>query len=304
MKSTVKKFKMDENEDNLVKEYAKKAIERMKAKKEGKLIVFEGIDGSGKTTQAKFLVEYLQKNAIDVIFTEWAGSRNVGEYIKKMRKDKIEVNPKSFSLLYAADFAERLEEVINPALSSGKTVICDRYFYTAIARDTTLGVEEDYVKSIYSLAPKPDVIFYLDIPPKMALERLVKRAIEESKAKKEQKEAQASKPKGTVVGTIGQVTGTVAGTISGTISGTVTSQETTKPVTWKDVATMYDYATKIFKTEKEEEAYFNFVNRVVEKYKELANEYNAVIIDAKLPQIVIRKQIEKIVNEKIFKLTE
>lgn len=296
---------MNENEDNLVKEYAKKAIERVKAKKEGKLIVFEGIDGSGKTTQAKFLVDYLQKNGIDVVFTEWAGSKNVGEYIKKMREDKIEVNPKSFSLLYAADFAERLEEVINPALSSGKTVICDRYFYTAIARDTTLGVDEDYVKSIYSLAPEPDIIFYFDVPPKMALERLIKRAVEESSAgeankSKKQQGQPAKSVKGTVSGTIG---GTIAGTVTGTISGTITPQEATKPVTWKDVATMYDYATKIFKTEKEEEAYLNFVNSVAEKYKKMVDEYNMVVIDAKLPIMVIRKQIENIINEKIFKST-
>jgi len=295
------------NDENLVKECARKAIERIKTKKEGNLIVFEGIDGSGKTTQARFLVDHLQTNGIDTIFTEWAGSKNVGEYIKKMRKDKIEVVPKTFSLLHAADFAERLEEIINPALSSGKTVICDRYIYTAIARDTVLGVDEDYVKSIYALAPKPDLVFYFDIPPKMALERLMKRAFEESKAMEKMKKGKGEQETATIspVGTIaGTIAGTVTGKIGGTISGTVEPLETNKKITWKDNATMFNYAAKIFKTEKDEEAYFNFVNKVVEKYKNMVNEYNMVVIDAKLPAIVIRKHIEKIVDEKIFKLKE
>lgn len=275
----------------IVEEYAKKAVEKLKLKKEGTLIVFEGIDGSGKTTQARMLVEYLQTKGCDVVFTDWASSEIVGKYIQKMRKDRIEVVPKAFSLLHAAELAERLENLILPALSAGKIVVCDRYVYTAIARDTTLSVDEDYVKEIYKLAPKEDLLLYLDVPPKMALERLIKRAAEESAKQGMKKQEKGSKVEGTI-SPAGTITGTIAGTVGGTIGTT----------TWSDYATMYGYAKNIFKTEKDEDAYYAFVEKIVEKYKDIMKQNNAIIIDGKLPIDVIKAQIINIVDKKIFKI--
>ncbi len=291
----------------IVEEYAKKAVGKLKTKKEGNLIVFEGIDGSGKTTQARMLVEYLQSKGVDVIFTDWASSATIGKYIQKMRNDKIEVVPKAFSLLHAAEFAERLENLILPALSAGKTVVCDRYVYTAIARDTALGVDEDYVKEIYKLAPKEDLLLYFDVPPKMALERLIKRAAEENIAKQKMKKKEKGK-KGQVAGTIspvGTIAGTVAGTIAGTIPGTIAAKiekSDGKEKVWTDYATMYGYMHDVFKTEKDEEAYYAFVGKVVEKYRSVAEQNNAAIIDGKLPADFIKTQIMSVVNKKIFKV--
>lgn len=280
---------------NIVEEYAKRTVDKLKVEKEGSLIVFEGIDGSGKTTQAKMLVEYLQNKGSDVVFTDWASSATIGKYIQNMRKDNIKVVPKAFSLLHAAEFAERLENLILPALSAGKIVVCDRYVYTGIARDTALGVDEDYVKEIYRHAPKEDLLFYFDVPPKMALERLIKRAAEEKAKQKNQ---------GKVQGTISPV-GTIAGTIAGTISGTTSAKESDgKEKAWTDYATMYGYAKDVFKTEKDEDAYYTFVAKVAEKYKDIAEQNNAVIIDGKLPVDVIKTKITNIVDKKIFKIDE
>ncbi|NCN65620.1 MAG: dTMP kinase [Candidatus Altiarchaeum hamiconexum] len=280
----------------IVDEYAKRAVEKLKMKKEGNLIVFEGIDGSGKTTQVRMLVEYLQSRGIDVVFTDWASSANIGKYIQTMRKDKIEVVPRTFSLLHAAEFAERLENLILPALSAGKTVVCDRYVYTAIARDSALGVDEDYVKEIYKLAPKEDLLLYFDVPPKMALERLIKRAIKENTAKQTTKKGK----KGKVAGTISPA-GTIAGTVAGTIAAKIGKLDEKEKASWTDYATMYGYMKDVFKTEKDEEAYYAFVAKVVEKYKTVTGENNAVVIDGKIPADFIKTQIMSVVNKKIFK---
>jgi len=110
-------------------------------------------------------------------------------------------------------------------------------------------------------------------------------------------------PAGTIAGTIaGTVVGTIAGTVAGTIAAKIGKLDEKEKASWTDYATMYGYMKDVFKTEKDEEAYYAFVAKVVEKYKAVAEENNAVIIDGKLPADFIKTQIMSVVSKKIFKV--
>ena len=88
-------------------------------------------------------------------------------------KDRNLLNATTYSLLYAADFADRLENTIIPALKSGFIVLLDRYYYTALARDVVRGQNIEWVKNLYDYAPEPDLVFYLDMPVDVLLKRII-----------------------------------------------------------------------------------------------------------------------------------
>ena len=104
--------------------------------------------------------------------SEWKTSRLIANVIDDA-KDRNLLNATTFSLLYAADFADRLENTIIPALDSGFVVLLDRYTYTAFARDVVRGLNMDWVKKLYDYAPKPDLVFYLDMPIDILLKRVI-----------------------------------------------------------------------------------------------------------------------------------
>lgn len=137
----------------------------------GKLIVVEGVDGSGKSTQLKLLHNWLLDRGQKVIFTEWNSSKLVSKTIKEAKRNNTLI-PVTFSLLHAADFADRLENIIKPALKAGLTVLADRYCYTAFARDAARGVDKDWVRSLYDFSIKPDAAFYFQVPVEISLERI------------------------------------------------------------------------------------------------------------------------------------
>lgn len=137
----------------------------------GKLICVEGIDGSGKSTQLKLLYEYLKNNHKDVIFTEWNSSELIANTTRRAKKKNL-LSPRTFSLLHAVDFADRLEKIIVPALKAGFTVLADRYVYTAFARDVARGVDPCWVRNLYGFAIKPDLTIYFDVSAKISLERI------------------------------------------------------------------------------------------------------------------------------------
>ncbi len=139
---------------------------------EGLLIVIEGTDGSGKSTQLELLKKYLQDQSYGVMVSEWKTSRLIANVIDDA-KDRNLLNATTYSLLYAADFADRLENQIIPALKSGFIVLLDRYFYTALARDVVRGQDINWVKNLYDYAPEPDLIFYLDMPVDVLLKRII-----------------------------------------------------------------------------------------------------------------------------------
>jgi len=138
----------------------------------GKLIVVEGIDGSGKSTQIKLLHKWLESQGHQVFFTEWNSSALVRQATRRGKKKNL-LTPTTFSLLHATDFADRLTYHIIPYLKSGMTVLADRYVYTAFARDIARGVDPRWVRDLYSFAVKPDVAFYFKVPLDVAVERIV-----------------------------------------------------------------------------------------------------------------------------------
>ena len=139
---------------------------------EGLLIVIEGTDGSGKSTHVNMLSKYIQKKGFGCAVSQWKTSRLISGVINEA-KERNMLNTTTFSLLYAADYADRLENEIIPALKSGFVVLMDRYIYTAYVRDSVRGNDIDWVKNLYSYAPKPDLVFYLDVPPDILIKRLI-----------------------------------------------------------------------------------------------------------------------------------
>ena len=138
---------------------------------EGTLVCVEGIDGSGKSTQLALLRDWLKSIGKDVIFTEWNSSPLISQ-TTKLAKKKNMLSPRTFSLLHAVDFADRLKQVIAPALKAGFIVLADRYAYTAFARDVARGVDPKWVREVYNFAIKPDLTIYFDIDPKTSMERI------------------------------------------------------------------------------------------------------------------------------------
>ena len=138
----------------------------------GKLVVVEGIDGSGKSTQIHLLEKWLSYNNLEVFLTEWNSSEMVKEITSRGKK-KATLTPTTFSLLHATDFADRFERNIMPLLRAGYFVLADRYAYTAFARDVTRGCNPRWVRKAYSFALKPDIAFYFRVPIDVALDRVL-----------------------------------------------------------------------------------------------------------------------------------
>jgi len=145
---------------------------QFKTKHDGLLIVIEGTDGSGKSTQLELLKKSIQAQSYGVMVSEWKTSRLIANVIDDAKERNL-LNATTFSLLYAADFADRLENQIIPALKSGFIVLLDRYYYTALARDVVRGQDIEWVKNLYSYAPEPDLVFYLDMPVDVLLKRII-----------------------------------------------------------------------------------------------------------------------------------
>lgn len=138
----------------------------------GKLIVVEGIDGSGKSTQIRLVEKWLKFKMLPVFLTEWNSSETVKEITSKGKK-KGTLTPTTFSLLHATDFADRYERNIFPLLRAGYMVLADRYVYTAYARDMVRGCSPKWICKIYNFAVKPDIVFYFRIPVDIAIERIL-----------------------------------------------------------------------------------------------------------------------------------
>ena len=141
---------------------------------EGVLIVIEGTDGSGKSTQVNMLSEYIKGKCFGCSVSQWKTSRLISGVINEAKEKNI-LNTTTFSLLYAADYTDRLENEIIPALKAGFVVLMDRYVYTAYVRDSVRGADINWLKNLYSFAPKPDLVFYLNVSPDILIKRLIKK---------------------------------------------------------------------------------------------------------------------------------
>ena len=138
----------------------------------GRLVVVEGIDGSGKSTQLDLLRKWIVAQGFCAYVSEWNSSPLV-RATTKFGKDHRLLSPLTFSLIHACDFADRLERAILPPLRAGAVVLTDRYIYTAFVRDAARGVDADYVRRIYRFAPKPSAAFYFRVPLDEAMRRIL-----------------------------------------------------------------------------------------------------------------------------------
>ena len=138
----------------------------------GALIVVEGTDGSGKSTQLYLLKRWLEIGGYRLHFTEWNSSPLVKSATRRGKQRRL-LTPVTFSLLHAADFADRCERQILPLLQGNYLVLADRYIYTAFARDTARGCSPRWLRNLYRFAPVPDLTFYFRAPLDVAVDRIL-----------------------------------------------------------------------------------------------------------------------------------
>ena len=138
----------------------------------GHLIAIEGTDGIGRSTQIELLRPWLELEGYAVSNTGWTRSPLLHETINEA-KEGHQLTVTTFSLLYAADFADRLEHEILPALQAGFIVIADRYMYTAFARNTVMGADPAWTRDLFGMALVPDLVLYLDVDVDTLVPRVV-----------------------------------------------------------------------------------------------------------------------------------
>jgi len=138
----------------------------------GKLIAIEGTDGVGRSTQIQLLREWLEVKGYGVVETGWTRSPLMQPTIE-IAKSSNTLNKLTFVLLYATDFADRLEKEIIPALKAGFVVLSDRYIFTALARAGVRGVDRQWLRNLYGFAIAPHMVFYLNIDVKMLIGRVL-----------------------------------------------------------------------------------------------------------------------------------
>src|ERR1700691_1504977 len=136
----------------------------------GKLIVVEGADGSGRSTQIARLVQWLEGAGHATVQVGLKRSTLVSEELDQAQQGNI-LSHTTLSLFYATDFADQLENIILPGLRAGFMVLADRYIYTLMVRDMVRGIDEAWLKNLYGIALVPDAVFYLNVSPEQLVER-------------------------------------------------------------------------------------------------------------------------------------
>lgn len=137
----------------------------------GRVIAFEGIDGSGKSTQIHLLRRWLELQGVKVFHCEWDASDLVRNTTSKIKNREL-LTPTTFSLLHATDFADRYERQVLPLLRAGYLVLWDRYIYTALARDVVRGCPPSWVRGVYEFAGPADLTFFFKAPLELCLSRI------------------------------------------------------------------------------------------------------------------------------------
>ncbi len=138
----------------------------------GWLIALEGVDGAGKTTQARLLTRWLETVGVKAVYTCEPTDGPLGRLVRKHLGGSLRFSEETVALLFAADRLEHLSKVIRPALEKGLTVVSDRYLHSSIAYQSATTGRPRWVGQINSLAPEPDLSIFLDLPVENALERL------------------------------------------------------------------------------------------------------------------------------------
>jgi len=145
--------------------------------KRGVFICIEGIDASGKTTQAHQLVKNLRLRGLDALFTSEPSSGEIGKIIRKhVLNRKKRMSAAVEALLFAADRLEHLEKEIKPALKKGKIVICDRYVYSTMAYQGAADLDLKWIEKINQFALIPDMALFIDVSPEIGIERMLSKS--------------------------------------------------------------------------------------------------------------------------------
>jgi dTMP kinase len=142
--------------------------------KKGMFICIEGLDGSGKSTQAKILAKKLSKT-YSAIYTAEPSQGKTGKFIRKRLYEKTRMPTTVEALLFAADRLEHVQNLVAPALAEGKVVISDRYVYSSLAYQGSAGLSLEWIEALNSKALKPDLSIFIDVEPKVVLERLKRK---------------------------------------------------------------------------------------------------------------------------------
>lgn len=152
----------------------------------GKFIAFEGLDGSGQTTQANLLKDYLEKKGLEIILTkEPTVDSKAGKMIEKVLNKKITVSFTELQGLFAEDRNWHQKNIIEPTLKTGKIVISDRAQFSSFAFGAASGVDLDYLIRINEKFIEPDLTILLKVSPKVCIERIQKRGTKETLFEKE-----------------------------------------------------------------------------------------------------------------------
>lgn len=138
----------------------------------GRLIAVEGIDGSGKSTQLHLLRRWLESQDLKVFLSEWNSSELVKSATSRGKAQQL-LTPTTFCLIHATDFADRYERHLVPLLRAGYLVLCDRYVFTAFARDVVRGCPPAWVRGIYQFAALPDLTFFFKADLEVSLQRIL-----------------------------------------------------------------------------------------------------------------------------------
>ena len=144
--------------------------------KRGTFICIEGIDASGKTTQAHLLVKSLRQKGFEAVYTTEPSLGEVGKFIRRyvlQRKKRVPIVVEA--LLFATDRVDHVENRIKPALEKGKVVVCDRYVYSSLAYQGAAGLNQTWIEQINRLALIPNLSIFIDVPPEMVLKRLKRK---------------------------------------------------------------------------------------------------------------------------------
>ncbi len=141
--------------------------------KRGIFICIEGLDGSGKTTHSRCLVENLKCRDFDAVYTSEPSSGPIGDFIRcYVLERKKRVPGVVEALLFAVDRVDHVEREVRPALHREQIVICDRYLYSSLAYQGAAGLDLDWIREINRYALTPDLAIYLDVSPEMVVKRI------------------------------------------------------------------------------------------------------------------------------------